>query len=234
MEKWEEQIKLAHQGDVTAREQMILDNIPLVWSMVARFRYANRDREELFQNGMLGLMQAVDRFDTGFGVQFSTYAVPVIMGEIRRFLRDDTPVKVTRSIVENRKKIQMVQEKCPGISLGEIAKKSDLSVEDVVLALESEQPVSSIYESVYDSGESQVLLVDKLEQQEKNIEEQVMEKELLTQAFSKLDDRERKMIGVRFFENKNQTQIGEMLNMSHVQISRWEKKVLIKMRQVVK
>ena len=104
MEKWEEQIKLAHQGDVAAREQMILDNIPLVWSMVARFRYANRDREELFQNGMLGLMQAVDRFDTGFGVQFSTYAVPVIMGEIRRFLRDDTPVKVTRSIVENRKK----------------------------------------------------------------------------------------------------------------------------------
>ena len=225
MEKWEEQIKLAHQGDVTAREQMILDNIPLVWSMVARFRYANRDREELFQNGMLGLMQAVDRFDTGFGVQFSTYAVPVIMGEIRRFLRDDTPVKVTRSIVENRKKIQMVQEKCPGISLGEIAKKSDLSVEDVVLALESE--------SVYDSGESQVLLVDKLEQQEKNIEEQVMEKELLTQAFSKLDDRERKMIEMRFFENKTQTQVGEILNMSQVQISRWEKKVLIKMRQVV-
>lgn len=233
MQKWEEQIKLAHQGDVTAREQMILDNIPLVWSMVARFHYANREKEELFQIGMLGLMQAVDRFDVNFGVQFSTYAVPVIMGEIRRFLRDDAPVKVTRSIVENRKQIQKIQTENPGCTMEELAEKSGLSLEDVVLALESEQPVTSIYESVYDSGDSQIFLVDKLEQKEKTIEEQVEEKELLHQALSRLDDREKQMIEMRFFENKTQTQVGKILNMSQVQISRWEKKVLIKIRQVV-
>lgn len=233
MQKWEEQIKRAQSGDTKAREKMIMDNVPLVWSMVGRFRYANRDREELFQIGMVGLMQAVDRFNTGYGVQFSTYAVPLIVGEIRRFLREDTPMKITRSIVENKRKIQALQEQNPELSLQKIAELSALSMEDVILALESEQTVESIYETVFDSGESAICLVDKLEQEEKPVEEQIMEQTLLQQAFLGLDDKERQVIQLRFFENKTQTQVGKLLDMSQVQVSRWEKKILVKMRRSV-
>lgn len=233
MQKWEEQIKQAQSGDTKAREQIIMDNVPLVWSMVGRFRYANRDREELFQIGMVGLMQAVDRFDTGYGVQFSTYAVPMIIGEIRRYLREDMPVKITRSIVENKRKIQALQENNPQLSLQKIVEQTELSMEDVILALESEKMVESIYETVFDSGESEVCIADKLEQGGKPVEEQVIEQALLQQAFSRLDEKERQVIQLRFFENKTQTQVGEMLDMSQVQVSRWEKKILLKMRQSV-
>ena len=230
MEQLEERITQAHQGDKEAREQLILDNIPLVWSMVGRFHYANRDKDELFQIGMVGLMQAVDRFDVSYGVQFSTYAVPMIIGEIRRFLRDDSLVKVTRSIVEHRKQIRALLEETPGLSVEEIAKRTGLTTEDIILAMESDRPVESIYEPVYDSGESRVMLVDQLKQQDKPIEESVMEKEMLAQAFAKLDDRESRMIRMRFYENKTQTEVGKMLDMTQVQVSRMEKKILLKMR----
>ena len=226
----EERITRAQEGDTEEREQLILDNIPLVWSMVARFHYANRDKEELFQIGMVGLMQAIDRFDVSFGVQFSTYAVPLIIGEIRRFLRDDAPVKVTRSILENRKKIRQLVEEQGDLTVEEIVRRLGITMEDVILAMECDKPVESIYEPVYDSGESQVLLVDQLEQQAKPLEEQVMEKELIHQAFSTLDAREKKMIRLRFYENKTQSQVGEMLDMTQVQVSRMEKKILMKMR----
>lgn len=226
----EERITLAHQGDKEAREQLILDNMPLVWSMVGRFRYTNRDKDELFQIGMVGLLQAIDRFDVSYGVQFSTYAVPMIMGEIRRFLRDDNLVRVTRSIVENRKLIRGIMEETPGISIEEIANKTGLSTEDVVLAMESDRPVESIYEPVFDSGESQVLLVDQLKQQEKPIEESVVEKEVLEQAFSLLNEKEERIIRMRFYENKTQSEVGKILHMTQVQVSRMEKKTLLKMR----
>lgn len=214
-----------------SREQKILDNMPLVWSMVSRFRYGNQDKEELFQIGMIGLMQAVDRFDSGYGVRFSTYAVPVILGEIRRFLRDDTPVKITRSIVENRKQIRQLLEENAEYTIEEIAKKTNLSTEDVILAMESEKPVESIYEPVYDSGEGEVLLIEQLKKQEKPVEEQVMEKELLQQAFTQLEETEKRLIALRFYENKTQTQVGELLKITQVQVSRMEKKILRKMRQ---
>lgn len=227
----EERIQRAQQGDVKEREQLILDNIPLVWSMVGRFHYLGRDKDELFQIGMVGLMQAVDRFDVGFGVQFSTYAVPLIIGEIRRFLRDDAPVKITRSVMENRKRIRELMDAEGDLNVEEIVARLHISMEDVILALESDKPVESIYEPVYDSGESQVYLVDKLEQQEKPIEEQVMERELIEQAFSTLDGREQRMIKLRFYENKTQSQVGELMEMTQVQVSRMEKKILLKMRK---
>lgn len=227
----EERITRAQQGDMEEREQLILDNIPLVWSMVARFCYAGRDKEELFQIGMVGLMQAIDRFDVSFGVQFSTYAVPLIIGEIRRFLRDDTTVKITRSVLENRKRIRQLTEQQEDVTVEEIVKKLGITMEDVILAIDSEKPVESIYEPVYDSGESQVFLVDQLEQQGKPVEEQVMERELIQQAFSTLDEKERQMIRLRFYDNKTQTQVGELLQMTQVQVSRMEKKILLKMRK---
>lgn len=226
-----ERITRVQQGDRSEREQLILDNIPLVWSMVARFHYANRDKEELFQIGMVGLMQAIDRFDVSYGVQFSTYAVPLIIGEIRRFLRDDSPVKISRSIFENRKRIRELIAQQGDLSVEEIGNSLGIDMEDVILAMESEKPVESIYEPVYDSGESQVFLMDKLQMKEKPIEEQVMEKALLEQAFADLDDKEEEMIRLRFYEDKTQTQVGELMEMTQVQVSRMEKKILLKMRR---
>lgn len=226
-----ELLERAREGDKEAREQMILDNIPLVWSMVGRFPYATQDREELFQVGMVGLMCAVDRFDTKYQVQFSTYAVPLILGEIKRFLRDDGPVKMTRSIVENRKKIRELPDGGKELSLEQIAEQTGLSMEDVILAMGSEKPVESIYQPVYDSGEGEVLLVDQLQQKDKSVEQDIEDRQLLQQAFGQLDDVEEKLIHLRFFENKTQTQIGEILHMTQVQVSRMEKKVLCKMRR---
>jgi RNA polymerase sporulation-specific sigma factor len=228
-----EQLHRVRQGDKEAREQMILDNMPLVWSMVGRFAYANREKEELFQVGMVGLMHAIDRFDTRYQVQFSTYAVPMILGEIKRFLRDDGPMKMTRSILEHRKQIRGLLEQDNDMTMEQLAENSGLSMEDVVLALGSEKPVESIYQPVYDAGEGEVLLVDGLPQKDKPVEQDVEEKQLLQQAFTALEPSEERLIRLRFFENKTQTQIGEILHMTQVQVSRMEKKILCKMRREI-
>lgn len=231
MERLTERIRLAQQGDERERERLILDNVPLVWSVVRRFAYTGKDGEELFQIGMIGLMQALDRFDVSYDVKLSTYAVPMILGEIRRFLRDDTPVKISRNIMTNRQKIKELQEQGEDLSVDEIAERSGLSREDVVLALGSERPVGSIYEPVYDSGEGEVLLVEQLQEKGKSIEQRVMEKQQVDMALGVLDEQEKKLIHMRFFENLTQAQIGKDLKLSQVQVSRMEKKILRKMRQ---
>lgn len=228
-----ELMERAQKGDKAAREQMILDNIPLVWSMVGRFHYTGQEKEDLFQVGMVGLMCAIDRFDTSYHVKFSTYAVPLILGEIRRFLRDDGPMKITRSILEHRKQIRLLTETKDDMTIEEIAEKTGLSTEDVVLALGSEKPVESIYQPVYDAGEGEVLLVDKLQQKERSIEEDVEEKQLLKQAFGPLEPEEERLIWLRFFENKTQSETGALLRMTQVQVSRMEKKILGKMRREI-
>lgn len=219
--------------DKEAREQMILDNIPLVWSLVRRFSFASQEKEELFQVGMVGLVHAVDRFDSAYQVKFSTYAVPLILGEIKRFLREDKPIKVTRTIVENRKKIKEMMQENEQVTMEQLARKTGLSTEDVALALGSEHPVTSIYESVYKSDEGQVTLVDQLAQKGKSLETNVEEEQLLQQAAQALNEMEKKLIQMRFYENKTQSQIGEQLSLSQVQVSRLEKKILYKMRQVI-
>lgn len=147
-----ERIERAQRGDKGERDRLVVDNMPLVWSMVGRFSSSGKDKEELFQIGMIGLMQAIDRFDTTYDVRFSTYAVPLILGEIRRFLRDDNPIKVSRTIAEHRKQIQTLQQGQEDISVDQIVEKTGLTREDVVLAMASARPVTSIYETAYDSG----------------------------------------------------------------------------------
>ena len=186
----------------------------------------------MFQIGVIGLMQAVDRFDTSYDVKFSTYAVPLIIGEIRRFLRDDTPVKVARSIVENRRRIHALMEQQEHLTVEDIVKETELTMEDVMLALGSERPVESIYEPVYDSGEGEVLLIDQLQKTGKPMEQEVMEHQMLQEAFAQLDETETKVIRLRYFENKTQSQIGELMDMTQVQVFRLEKKILLKMRSV--
>lgn len=228
-----ERIERAQRGDKGERDRLVVDNMPLVWSMVGRFSSSGKDKEELFQIGMIGLMQAIDRFDTTYDVRFSTYAVPLILGEIRRFLRDDNPIKVSRTIAEHRKQIQTLQQGQEDISVDQIVEKTGLTREDVVLAMASARPVTSIYETAYDSGESQVLLVDQLEGKEKPMEEEVLEGQILALAMQALSAEEKNLIQMRFFENMTQTEIAGRLGMTQVQVSRKEKKILQKMRQFI-
>lgn len=228
-----ERIERAQRGDKGERDRLVVDNMPLVWSMVGRFSSSGKDKEELFQIGMIGLMQAIDRFDTTYDVRFSTYAVPLILGEIRRFLRDDNPIKVSRTIAEHRKQIQTLQQGQEDISVDQIVEKTGLTREDVVLAMASARPVTSIYETAYDSGESQVLVVDQLEGKEKPMEEEVVEEQLLALAMQALSAEEKRLIQMRFFENMTQTEIAGRLGMTQVQVSRREKKILQKMREFI-
>ena len=228
-----ERIERAQRGDKGERDRLVVDNMPLVWSMVGRFSSSGKDKEELFQIGMIGLMQAIDRFDTTYDVRFSTYAVPMILGEIRRFLRDDNPIKVSRTIAEHRKQIQTLQQGQEDISVDQIVEKTGLTREDVVLAMASARPVTSIYETAYDSGESQVLLVDQLEGKEKPMEEEVLEEQILALAMQALSAEEKRLIQMRFFENMTQTEIAGRLGMTQVQVSRREKKILQKMREFI-
>ena len=228
-----ERIERAQKGDKGERDRLVVDNMPLVWSMVGRFSSSGKDKEELFQIGMIGLMQAIDRFDTTYDVRFSTYAVPLILGEIRRFLRDDNPIKVSRTIADHRKQIQTLQQGQEDISVDQIVEKTGLTREDVVLAMASARPVTSIYETAYDSGESQVLLVDQLEGKEKPMEEEVLEEQILALAMQALSAEEKNLIQMRFFENMTQTEIAGRLGMTQVQVSRREKKILQKMREFI-
>lgn len=228
-----ERIERAQKGDKGERDRLVVDNMPLVWSMVGRFSSSGKDKEELFQIGMIGLMQAIDRFDTTYDVRFSTYAVPLILGEIRRFLRDDNPIKVSRTIAEHRKQIQTLQQGQEDISVDQIVEKTGLTREDVVLAMASARPVTSIYETAYDSGESQVLLVDQLEGKEKPMEEEVLEEQIIALAMQALSAEEKNLIQMRFFENMTQTEIAGRLGMTQVQVSRREKKILQKMREFI-
>lgn len=228
-----ERIERAQRGDKGERDRLVVDNMPLVWSMVGRFSSSGKDKEELFQIGMIGLMQAIDRFDTTYDVRFSTYAVPLILGEIRRFLRDDNPIKVSRTIAEHRKQIQTLQQGQEDISVDQIVEKTGLTREDVVLAMASARPVTSIYETAYDSGESQVLLVDQLGGKEKPMEEEVLEEQILALAMQALSAEEKNLIQMRFFENMTQTEIAGRLGMTQVQVSRREKKILQKMREFI-
>lgn len=228
-----ERIERAQRGDKGERDRLVVDNMPLVWSMVGHFSSSGKDKEELFQIGMIGLMQAIDRFDTTYDVRFSTYAVPLILGEIRRFLRDDNPIKVSRTIAEHRKQIQTLQQGQEDISVDQIVEKTGLTREDVVLAMASARPVTSIYETAYDSGESQVLLVDQLEGKEKPMEEEVLEEQILALAMQALSAEEKNLIQMRFFENMTQTEIAGRLGMTQVQVSRREKKILQKMREFI-
>lgn len=233
MDEITERIERAQRGDKGERDRLVVDNMPLVWSMVGRFSSSGKDKEELFQIGMIGLMQAIDRFDTTYDVRFSTYAVPLILGEIRRFLRDDNPIKVSRTIAEHRKQIQTLQQGQEDISVDQIVEKTGLTREDVVLAMASARPVTSIYETAYDSGESQVLVVDQLEGKEKPMEEEVVEEQILALAMQALSAEEKRLIQMRFFENMTQTEIAGRLGMTQVQVSRREKKILQKMREFI-
>lgn len=231
-----EWIERAQTGDKEAREQLILNNMALVWSIVKRFANRGYEAQDLFQIGSIGLMKAIDKFDTAFEVKFSTYAVPMIAGEIKRFLRDDGMVKVSRSLKENGWKIKQAAEKLGhelgrDATLNELAEETGLSMETIVVSMEANLEVESIYQSVYQSDGNEIYLVDQVASNERGAEK-VLDHMLLKQLLEVLNEKEKELIELRYFKDKTQTEVAKQLGISQVQVSRMEKKILRRMRDM--
>ena len=227
-------IERIHQGDKDARDTLFQENMGLIYSVARRFLGRGVDMEDLFQIGSIGLLKAVDNFDPGFDVKFSTYAVPMIMGEIKRFLRDDGMLKVSRSIKENQYKIYKMREKMEKVlgrepNIRELSKAMNMSVEELAMTMESVTEVESIYRTVYQGDGSDIQLVDRLPEN-KNVHEQTLDKIFLEELLEKLDGEERQLIGMRYFQDMTQMEVAGKMGISQVQVSRMEKKVLKKLR----
>lgn len=230
-----ELIKQARTGDKVAREQVIKQNMPLVYSIVRRFAGRGHDLEDLGQIGSIGLIKAVDNFNLDYDVKFSTYAVPLITGEIKRFLRDDGMVKVSRTLKENGYRIRREAEILAGrlgrdATLEELSAATELKKEDIVMALEAGNEVESLHKTVYQKEGSEISLMDRIPS-ERDESEAVLNRLMLDQLLKELEDRERRLIELRYFHDKTQMQVAELLEMNQVQVSRMEKKILRSMRQ---
>ena len=228
-------IRKSHDGDEVARTQLVEENVGLIWCVVRRFLGRGVESEDLFQIGSIGLLKAIDKFDFSYEVKFSTYAVPMISGEIQRFLRDDGMIKVSRSLKELAYKAFLAREKLQEIlqrepTLEELADKMQIEKEELVMALEASGEVESLYKPVYQKDGNEVPLLEKLEEKESQ-EEKVLNKMLLSKLLEELDKEERQLIYMRYFANKTQMEIGQALGISQVQVSRMEKRILKRMRE---
>lgn len=243
MDDTKELILRAHNGDKAARDKLVLENIGLVYSVSRRFAGRGYELEDINQIGTIGLIKAIDKFDDSFDVRFSTYAVPMIAGEIKRFLRDDGMLKVSRSLKENGYRIKKASDKLVSqngreATIEELATATELSVEDVVMALEANTDVESIYRTIYQNDGNEVYLVDKLSgssgdtvrDEFAGAQEQLLNSILLEQLLAELDEMEGKLIMLRYFKEMTQTQVADKLGISQVQVSRLEKKILRKLR----
>lgn len=231
-------IKKSHDGDEDARAQLVEENTGLVWCAVKKFSGRGCEAEDLFQIGSIGLLKAIDKFDLTYEVKFSTYAVPMITGEIKRFLRDDGMLKISRSLKETAYKAYMAKEELVR-ELGrepvleEIAEKTGVAKEELVMAMEAASEVESLQKPVGMKDGNEVMLLEKVA--EPNMEEEkILDRLLLTELLKELKKDERRLLYLRYFADKTQTEIGEELGISQVQVSRMEKKILKRMREHAK
>ena len=228
-------IRKSHSGDKAAREQLVKENVGLVHCVVKRFLERGAEREDLFQIGSIGLLKAIDKFDLTYNVKFSTYAVPLISGEIKRFLRDDGMVKVSRSIKENAVKSMRAAGQLRDTlgcepTVEQIAAACELSVEDITLSMSASMEVESIYKTIYQGDGSEVMLMDKLEDKA-DIGETASSKVALAQLMETLSQREKELIRMRYYDDYTQMQVAKEFGISQVQVSRMEKKILSGMRK---
>ncbi len=220
----------AQNGNTEVLAKLVEKNTGLIWSIVRRFKDRGYELEDLYQIGSIGFIKSIKRFDTSFDVKLSTYAVPYILGEIKRFIRDDGSVKVSRSVKELAAKIRDIQarhlrEKGEEISISELAKELKISKEEIAVALDSLNPTVSIYEKIYSDEEGGIHLADKLDTGIDEAET-IVDNLSLKNAISMLGERERQLIILRYFRNKTQMQVAKILGVSQVQVSRMEKKIL--------
>lgn len=234
MDHTKELIEMAHKGDMKARERLVTENMGLIGSIVKRLVGRGYEQEDLFQIGSIGLIKAVDNFDISYDVKFSTYAVPMITGEIRRFLRDDGIIKVSRTIKENAVKCakaveELRKDNCKEPTIEEIAKKSGLETEDIVMSISASSEVESLNKVIYQGDGNEVLLMDKIEDSVSRHEE-LLNSIVVRELLEDLTEREKNIIIMRYFDEMTQTQVADKLGISQVQVSRMEKKILGTMR----
>lgn len=230
-----ELIQKSQTGDIKARDRLVQHNIRLVWSVVQRFLNRGYEAEDLFQIGCIGLLKAVDKFDLTYDVKFSTYAVPMIIGEIQRFLRDDGMVKVSRSLKELSNRVRKVKEaltKQLGRSptVHELSEEMGVTAEEIVFAQEANRAPTSIHETVYENDGDPITLMDQIADEE---EENWFDQLALKEAIDQLEERERLIVYLRFFKDQTQSEVAERLGISQVQVSRLEKKIIRRMRDVM-
>ena len=230
MERTCELIKQAKEGNKKAQEILVEENTGLIYSVAKRFVGRGVEMEDLIQIGSIGLLKAVDHFNASFEVKFSTYAVPMIAGEIKRYLRDDGILKVSRSLKENCVRIYSAREKLEK-ELGrepvmeEIAQSAQLSVDEVVMSLESGAEVESLHKIIYQGDGNDISLMDRLQEKE-NGQDAALNRIFLDEILKKLDARERQLIYMRYFKDMTQTEIAAEMGISQVQVSRMEKRIL--------
>lgn len=232
-EEVKEYIKRSQSGDQEARDILVEKNMRLVWSVVQRFLNRGYEPDDLFQIGSIGLLKSVDKFDLSYDVKFSTYAVPMIIGEIQRFIRDDGTVKVSRSLKELSNKIRRTKDelakkngRVPTVS--EIADYLDVSIEDVLMAQDAGRSPASIHETVYENDGDPITLMDQLSDQN---EQKWFDKIALEEAIRGLDERERLIVYLRYYKDQTQSEVAKRLEISQVQVSRLEKKILEQMKE---
>lgn len=226
-------INLAKNGDEKAKEILVEKNLGLVYSVVKKFYGRGYDADDLFQIGCIGLVKAIEKFDTSFNVQFSTYAIPMIIGEIKRFIRDDGMIKVSRSLKELAYKASTVRERLAKINnceptVSEIAEEVGVSCEELMMALDAGAPLQSIYAENHDGTMN---ILSTFESPDDSVDNVVTNRIAISEALMSFKARERQVIFLRYFAQKTQVQIAKMLGISQVQVSRIEKKVLEKMQQ---
>lgn len=234
MDQTREWIRRAKEGEKEAKEKLILENTGLVWSVVKRFMGRGYEREELFQIGCIGLIKCIDRFDLSYDVKFSTYAVPLITGELRRFFRDDGLIKVSRKWKEDGCRIELARQKLVQ-KLGrepdfqELREETGLTDEEILMAMEANAEVESLNRTY--QGEGKEISVMERIPTEENMEEKILENMALEQAVGALEEEEQKLIRLRYFQNQTQTEVSKEFGVSQVQISRMEKKIIQKLKE---
>ena len=233
-----ELIERVQNGDEEAKEILIKNNLGLVRSVISKFSNIGYERDDLFQLGSIGLIKSIYKFDPKFNVKFSTYAVPMILGEIKRYLRDDGMVKVSRSLkqiaIKAKTQTEILTKKLGREpSIEELAHELDIEKEDLVMAMEANFSVEYLHGVIHEEEGSPICLIDKISLKGENEEERVIDNLLLKQVLDKLEKRERQIIVLRYFEDKTHSEIGDILNISQVQVSRIEKKVLSKLKSYI-
>ena len=224
-------------GDAQAREKFVNGNLRLVLSVIQRFNNRGENADDLFQVGCIGLIKAIDNFNTELDVQFSTYAVPMIVGEIRRYLRDNNSIRVSRSLKDIAYKALHVKEKLTNANskeptISEIAKELDLPKEEVVFALDAIADPVSLFEPIYHDGGEAIFVMDQVKDT-KNIDDNWLENIALNEAMRHLDEREKHILNLRFFQARTQMEVADEIGISQAQVSRLEKSALKQLRKYI-
>ena len=231
-------MRKAHKGDKTERDTLVVSNLGLIYMVLKRFSGRGYEQEDLFQIGVIGLLKAIDKFDLNRELSFSTYAVPMIIGEIRRFIRDDGIIHVSRQIKDNARKIAAVKEHLKKMNnsdptITELEEATGLSQDEILMAMEATTEVESIYQPIGNSNDgSTMVLADQLVDSRKN-ETELIDRITVTQMLEGLEEKDRKLIELRYLQGKTQTESAKLLGMNQVAVSRMEKRILLGLRKTL-